>query len=334
MRQSPKPTVSVIMPVYNVERFVMQAIWSVLNQTYTDFELIIVDDGGTDRSIPLCQALIDPRIRIISQPNRGLAGARNTGIAAAAGQFIALLDSDDCWMPEKLERHTAHLIANPDVGVSYAGASLIDEDDAPIGISQRPRLGTVTARHVYCGQVVQNGSIPVFRREALEDAAIRLPDDERVYYFDEWLRRSEDVECWARIALTTKWAFAGLPGDLTLYRVNAGGLSSDVIRQLESWERVYEKIEAYAPDFIATHGREARARELRYLARRCFQIGDRGLALGMAVEAISTWPRLLLHEPRKTLTTLIACTLLRALPERPFRVLARVFHAPTTAGAP
>ncbi len=333
MHQNGAPAVSVIMPVYNVERFVRQSIVSVLNQTYTDFELIIVDDGGSDGSIALCRTLTDPRIQIIHQANRGLAGARNTGIAQAAGPIIALLDSDDCWLPEKLERHVAHLRAHPEVGVSYAGAALIDEDDKPIGISQRPRLGKVTARHVYCGQVVQNGSIPVFRRQALEDAAIRRPGDQRVYYFDESLRRSEDVECWIRIALKTQWRFAGLPGDLTLYRVNAGGLSSDVIRQLESWERVNEKVAAYAPDFIAAHGREARARELRYLARRCFQIGDRGLALGMAIEGLGTWPNLLLREPRKTLTTLAACALLRFLPERPFRFLAQLVHAPTTAGA-
>ena len=77
------------MPVYNVERFVVQAVRSVLNQTFTDFELIIVDDGGSDRSIALCQAMADHRTRFVRQANRGLAGARNTGIAAARGAFIA-----------------------------------------------------------------------------------------------------------------------------------------------------------------------------------------------------------------------------------------------------
>lgn len=328
MNNSQSPAVSVIMPVYNVERFVVRAVRSVLAQTFTDFELIIVDDGGQDASIALCEALADHRTRIVSQANRGLAGARNTGIAAARGQFIALLDADDAWTPDKLELHVAHLMANPEVGVCYAGAVLIDEDDRPVGIRQRPRLGRVTSHHVFCGQVIQNGSIPVFRREALADACLRPLDTDRVWYFDETLRRSEDVECWVRIALTTRWEFSGIRGEHTLYRVNAGGLSADVIRQLESWETVAAKVAAYAPDFIAAHGREARGRELRYLARRCFQMRDRGLALRLAAESLRVWPTLLLREPVKTLTTVIACALLRFLPEWPFNVLARAVNAP------
>jgi glycosyltransferase involved in cell wall biosynthesis len=321
------------MPVYNVERFVVQAMCSVLDQTFTDFELIVVDDGGSDRSINICEMLADHRTRIVRQANRGLAGARNTGIAEARGEFVAILDSDDAWVPNKLERHIAHLQTDPELGVSYAGSVLIDEAGQPLGIEQRPRVGIASARHVYCGQTVQNGSVPVFRRKALEDAALRPTGTDRVWYFDETLRRSEDVECWARIALTTKWKFAGLPGATTLYRVNNGGLSADVIRQLESWERVYEKVQAYAPDFIDTHGAEARARELRYLARRSFQIGDRGLVLRLAMEAVRTWPKLLLTEPRKTLTTLVACALLRFLPDRPFKAIARLTGAPTAIGA-
>lgn len=330
---SQAPTVSVVMPVYNVERYVVQAIRSVLDQTFQDFELIIVDDGGRDNSMALCEILADHRTRIVRQANRGLAGARNTGIAQARGAFIAILDSDDAWLPTKLELHVAHLRRNPEVGVVYAPSILIDEDGKPMGVQQRPRMGAVTARHVFCGQTVQNGSAPVFRREALEDAAIRPSDTDRVWYFDERLRRSEDVECWARIALTTKWKFSGLPEAGTLYRINNGGLSADVIRQLESWERVYEFIHAYAPDFIAKHGKEARARELRYLARRCFQIGDRGLALQLAAEAVRTWPKLLATEPAKTVTTLVATAMLRLLPERPFRFITRLFSVPTTGRA-
>ena len=352
------PAVSVIMPVYNVERFVVQAIRSVYAQSFQDFELIIVDDGGSDRSVALCEAMADHRTRILHHANRGLAGARNTGIAAARGEFVALLDSDDMFAPDKLATHVALLRANPDVGVCYAGAELIDEADRPVGIRQRPLLGAVTARNVFCGQVIRNGSIPVFRKATLEQAALRptasgsaepngrgasregqrtinglasLTDGtpDRVWYFDETLRQSEDVECGVRIALTTDWGFAGVPGELTRYRVNAGGLSADVIRQLASWERVYDKIAAYAPDFIAAHGREARARELRYLARRCFQMRDRGLAFQMAWEGLRLCPALLVREPVKTLTTLAACALLRLMPEAPFAAVTRAAGVPS-----
>ena len=103
------PRISVVMPVYNVEDYVGAAIESVLSQSFTDFELIIVDDGGTDDSIAICRGFTDPRICIISQANRGLAGARNTGIAAARGDYVALLDSDDRWHASKLMMHFIHL---------------------------------------------------------------------------------------------------------------------------------------------------------------------------------------------------------------------------------
>ncbi len=328
MTHPTSPTVSVVMPVYNVERFVVQAVRSVLDQTFTDFELIIVDDGSPDGSIALCEAIADRRIRIIHQANRGLAGARNPGIAFARGEFVALLDSDDAWAPEKLARHVAHLRANPAVGAVYAGSILIDDDGQLLPVRQRPLLGLASARNVFCGQTILNGSAPVFRRAALEDAALPADSEGRVRYFDETLRRSEDVECWTRIALQTNWGFEGIQGDLTYYRISAAGLSADVIRQLASWEVVYDKVAAYAPEFIALHGGEARARELRYLARRSFHMRERGLALHLAMEALRTWPRLLWREPRKTTQTIGACAVLRLLPEQFFNTIARALGAP------
>jgi glycosyltransferase involved in cell wall biosynthesis len=319
------PAVSVVMPVYQVERFVAAAIGSVLAQDFTDFELIIVDDGGSDRSMEICQGFDDPRIHILRQANRGLAGARNTGIAAARGRFVALLDSDDIWLPGKLAQHVAHLEADPGLGVSYTGAALIDEAGRPIGLAQTPRVGPVDARGVFCGQGVCNGSVPVFRREALADAALPPDREGRVQYFDETLRRSEDVECWTRIAVTTRWRFAGLPGMLTLYRVNAGGLSADIPRQLASWEAVVGRVRAYAPDFVARHVAEARSRELRYLSRRAVAMREPRLATSMIGQAIVTQPGLLVSEPGKTLTTLAAALMLRILPRTLFdKLLHRV----------
>ncbi|MGI4954408.1 MAG: glycosyltransferase family 2 protein [Janthinobacterium lividum] len=327
------PTVSVVMPVYNVARTVAHAVASVLSQSFTEFELIIVDDGGTDDSVAICRGFADPRIRIISQANRGLAGARNTGISAAIGEFVALLDSDDAMKPEKLERHVAHLRARPAVGISYAGADLMDDDGQPLGIRQEPKRRGVTARDVFCGRVILNGSIPVFRREALEQIAFRAPDGAGRWYFDERFRRSEDVECWMRLALQTSWQFAGLPGRYTDYRINRTSLSADVILQLDSWERVYETVRAYAPGFIARHGDEARARELRYLARRSFHMRDRGMALHLITRALALRPSLLLGEPVKTGSTLAACAALRLLPERSLAALLRTVN-PALAGAP
>jgi glycosyltransferase involved in cell wall biosynthesis len=324
------PRVSVVMPVYNVERYVTQAIQSVLGQSFADFELIIVDDGGADASLDICRSFADPRIRIISQRNRGLAGARNTGIMAARGAYVALLDSDDHWMREKLAVHVAHLDSNPDVGASYAGAMLVDEQDRALGIIQRPKPGRATAGDVFCGRAILNGSMPVFRTAMLREAALES-DDGRIWCFDETLRRSEDVECWTRLALRGTLAFEALNCVLTNYRMNADGLSADVIRQLSSWEQVRQRIAAWAPEFVAQYGAEARARELRYLARRCVFMQDRGLALSLMREALAMHPRLLLREPVKTLTTLAACLAVRALPPAGFTWLLQAAR-PALAG--
>lgn len=108
--------VSVILPVYGVEKYIQQTIQSVLDQTYQNFEIIVVDDESPDKSVEICQGFDDSRITIIHQKNRGLAGARNTGIRHAKGDYLAFLDGDDLWHPEKLEKHVYHLESSPNVG--------------------------------------------------------------------------------------------------------------------------------------------------------------------------------------------------------------------------
>ena len=113
------PKISVIIPYYNAEKYISRTIQSVLNQTCSDFEIILVDDGSIDRGVEICKAFNDPRIKIVRQANRGLPGARNTGIRHAQCDYIALLDSDDLWSPHKLNHHIAHLDQEPNVGISF-----------------------------------------------------------------------------------------------------------------------------------------------------------------------------------------------------------------------
>ncbi|MEM9310334.1 MAG: glycosyltransferase family A protein, partial [Pseudomonadota bacterium] len=196
------PIISVVMPIYNVEAFVGAAVQSVLDQTFKGFELICVDDGGSDRSIDIVREYDDPRIRIVHQANRGLAGARNSGIAHARGEFVALLDSDDVWHPDKLMLHFIHLRANPHVGVSYAGSRLIDAKGEPLSVSMQPKIGEVTARDIICRNPVGNGSAAVLRKSELDKAAFMHPTTVgRKCWFDEEFRQSEDIEMWARLAV-------------------------------------------------------------------------------------------------------------------------------------
>lgn len=309
------PSISVVMPVYNVEPYVKAAIDSVLAQTFEDFELLIIDDGGSDRSIDICREYVDPRVRIISQKNRGLAGARNTGIRYARADIIAFLDSDDLWHRDKLARHMAHLRGNREVGVSFSGARLIDDEGRDIHIDQTPKLRNIKPHDIFLRNPVSNGSTPVIRREVFGEIARPSPNHpgEEVW-FDESLRQSEDIDCWLQIALSTSWKFEGIPGPLTLYRVNAGGLSANVVKQLESWLYVRDKVRTLAPGFAQRWEAIAEAFQLRYLARRAVRMRDRGLALDLAVAAVKRAPVVLIREPVKTGVTIAAALALRLMP--------------------
>lgn len=298
------PQISVVMPIYHVEHFVAQAVQSVLDQTFTDFELICVDDGGTDGSMDVVRGFADPRIRIVCQENRGLAGARNTGVWHAKGAFIALLDSDDVWHKEKLALHYIHLMANPDIGVSYAGSRMIDRDGAVLSVAMRPQIGRITPRDILCRNPVGNGSAPVLRKTALDRAKFEHPEFAgRDCWFDESFRQSEDIELWIRLAVKHQIVFAGIDGLLTDYRIIPGALSANVVKQYLSWTKMLRKLRSYAPEFAEEHGDTARAYQLRYLARRSVQLGNFELARDLMSKAVSLKPRILVEEPRKTVVT-------------------------------
>lgn len=309
--------VSVIIPVYNVEEYIADTVRSVLEQTYSNFEVLIVDDGSPDRSVEICEAKFDdPRIRIIRQKNRGLAGARNTGIRHANGEYLAFLDSDDLWHPEKLAKHIDHLNHSPQVGVSFCPSALMDEEGQLLGKYLMPQLTDIDIPCLLRGSPMGNGSTPVIRREVF--AEIRFSENRygtvENFYFDESFRQSEDIECWLRIAILTDWKFEGIPEPLTLYRVNTGGLSANFIKQLESKEKVLEKTRAYAPEAIAPWENMARAYELRYLARSAVRVKNGSMAVDLMNRSLLTYWQILFEEPRRSILTLMAAYALRLMP--------------------
>lgn len=305
-----QPTVSVIMPVFNAEPYVAEAIDSVLAQTFRGFELIIVDDGSTDGSSGICQGYTDGRIQFVSQKNRGFAGALNTGIQHARGHFIAFLSSKDRWLPEKLELHIVHLSANPHVGVTYAGSRFIDGDGKPLRILQQPKLRDVSAVDIFCRNPVGNRSAAVIRREELDRVAAPHPVDcTRMCFFDESLKQSEDIEMWLRLTLVGEAKFEGIPGILTEYRLINGGLSARVLRQYQSWEAVVERLRELFPEFVARNEGRAKAYQLRYLARRMVQLGDPGMATAFLNESLRASKRPFIEEPTKSFVTYLAAFL-------------------------
>jgi glycosyltransferase involved in cell wall biosynthesis len=317
------PKLSVIVPVYNSESSVVETIKSLMAQTYRDFEILIVDDGGTDGSIDLCQQFKDPRMRIIHQKNRGLAGARNTGIRHAQGEYLAFLDSDDLWLPEKLDKHVQHLDQSPQVGVSFCRSSFIDDQGNPLGIYQMPKLTGITPGYLFCRNPISNGSSVVIRREVFEGIKFQanLYGEVENFYFDDTFRQSEDIECWLRIALQTSWQIEGIPEALTLYRVNTGGLSANVLKQFDYWEQIVTKTQVYNPEFVTQWASKARAYQFRYLARRAARQRSRAMATQLIHRAITADARILLEEPRRTLITLGAVYSLWLLPQPIYQMI-------------
>jgi glycosyltransferase involved in cell wall biosynthesis len=315
--------VSVVIPVYKAEEYVAITIQSLLDQTYKNLEILIVDDGSPDRSIDVCRRFSDPRIQIIQQDNRGLPGARNTGIRHATGDFIGFLDADDIWLPTKVEKHVNHFNHLPQVGISFSYSAFIDSDGNYTGIYQIPkRIKGITPSYALCRNPVGNGSAAILRRETFE--AIKFQDNlyglMEDYYFDERLRFSNadatDLECWTRIATHTHWQQEGIPEALTLYRVNSGGLSANAMKQFEAIERVIDKACSSAPKILEPYRSLARAYYMRYVSRRAVTLRDGDLAVTMINRALATNWQILIEEPRRTIMTLGAAYFVKLIPQQ------------------
>jgi glycosyltransferase involved in cell wall biosynthesis len=316
--------VTIIVPAFNVSRTLSDTLTALFAQTYDHFEIVVVDDGSTDDTLAIARSFaMDPRLRIVRQLNRGLAGARNTGIASAHGRLIGFCDADDLWDPKKLETHVRHLQANPHVGISLSGSRLIDDYGRPMRQAQKPRLNGIDAAHVLKRNPVGNGSAPVIRKAVFDEIAYRpAHETRRDWYFDETFRQSEDIECWLRIALTTDWTIAGVPGLLTKYRINANGLSASTDNQLAAWERMIAKLTPIAPDLFAQHAEAARAYQLRYLCRRAVSDLDLPKARMLADAWLHTSLRPFIEEPKKSLVTYLAVVAMRVAGPRTIRGMA------------
>ncbi|MCI5078613.1 glycosyltransferase family A protein [Oricola sp.] len=308
------PVATLVVPAYNVQETIADTLQSLLDQTFQDFEILVVDDGSSDETPTIVNSFDDRRIRLIRQKNRGLAGAHNTGIHEAKGEFIGFCDADDLWVPEKLEKHVEHLRANPDVGISFSGSRMIDAQGRPIGVNQTPKLRNITVADIFKRNPIGNGSAAVMRREALEGFAYRpAGEQERDWWFDETFRQSDDIEGWLRFALTQDWKIEGIPGLLTLYRIHMGALSANVNVQLETWLRMRDKIARIAPEVVARHGAAATAYQLRYLCRRAISMRNGALAFDLCRRSVATSSRPLIEEPVKTVVTIGAAVTLRLL---------------------
>ncbi len=311
MKTTFKPIFSVVIPVYNVAEYIKKCLDSVLAQTFSSFEIVCVNDGSPDNSVELIQQYSDPRIRIINQKNKGLAAARNTGINASRGIFVALLDSDDFWAPTKLSKHFRHLQSDPQIGISYSASHFVDGKGQRLGIGQFPKTKNIGAKDIFCRNPIGNGSAPVLRKSMLNELAVPavIDGEYRLQYFDENMRQSEDVEFWLRASLKGQLKIEGIPEALTYYRVNMSGLSANLDQQYESWLYSVKQNRKISPEFVDRWFPLASAYQKRYLARRAIQSRNTLKAFQLLWESFRQSKDVLLEEPKRTLLTLAAASL-------------------------
>ena len=217
MKES-RPMVSVVIPAYNCERFLAEAIESVLAQSYRPNEVIVVDDGSTDQSANIARSYKE--IQYIYQPNQGLAVTRNRGLAIAQGEFIAFLDADDVWLPNKLKVQVEHLTEHPDVGLNVCRI----ENFLDPGVSLPPGGGDVPLmkEQINLGTMVVRRD--VFSRVGAFDPDYRLADD-----FD-WVARAKDLGIPVKI----------LPDVLMRRRIHETNLSHDMQTRKANWFRLFK----------------------------------------------------------------------------------------------
>jgi glycosyltransferase involved in cell wall biosynthesis len=232
MASDSPPTVSAIIPVYKSARYVAEAMASVFDQTYQDWEMVLVDDGSPDNSSEIIAEQIrqhpDKRITYIRQENRGIAGARNTGIRNSSGKYLALLDADDKWAPRRLDEGVRVLDSHPEVGLVHSQAERIGPDG-----ELRPR--TMFPVHL----PDQSGMI--FEKLLLRKANIyalttlfRRSCCDRVGMFDESkvLMGVDDRDLWTRIARYHQVAYIETP--LAYWRIHENNYSGDNDRMMRA----------------------------------------------------------------------------------------------------
>jgi glycosyltransferase involved in cell wall biosynthesis len=219
------PKVDVIIPAYNAAKYLPIALESVVAQTFADWRIILVDDGSTDNTSEVVApflARLGPKLSYLKQPNAGMSAARNTAIRNSSSEFVALLDADDIWLPDRLLKSLEKFENRPDVGLSYGYIARVGPDGRVIDtFADRQRNGEGwIARSIFTRMVYLPAPTITFRRCCVNDVGV----------FDESMWATEDRDLWLRIALRYKVAL--VPHLIAHYRTSPGSMTTDPERML------------------------------------------------------------------------------------------------------
>jgi glycosyltransferase involved in cell wall biosynthesis len=279
-----EPLVSVIVPVYNGEHFIKETLESAMLQTYRNLEIIVVDDGSTDgtRSVVAECAARDPRIRVVHQPNGGVARARNTGLAAARGEFAATLDGDDLWDPVKIDRQVARIReAGEETAFVYCWWMWIDTAGKVLDRSPRWDIEGDVLGKLLQVNFTGNASVPLFRRRCLEE----------VGGYDESFesQRSGGCEDWDIVLrLAARYKAAVVPELLVGYRNLPGSMSKQCEMMWRSQAMMTGRLRELNPSLDPALFRQSADQFALYISGVMFRIGSYHRAAWWALRAWRT----------------------------------------------
>lgn len=271
-------TVSVIIPAYNQGHFLAEAVNSVLAQTYPHVEVIVVDDGSTDDTAVVARSFTDPRVRYVYKQNGGLSSARNEGLRHAQGQYISYLDSDDCFLPEKLAMLVGEMDAHSAVGFVAGQAIPVDEHGRHVGKKFDTPLPTDT-KQLLLGNPLHVGSV-----------LVRRDWQEKVGFFDETLRSYEDWDMWLRLA-QAGCQMRYVPQPVSLYRFHTAQMTRDGRQMTTATFAVLDKLfgdPTLPPEWQAMKDRAYSQANLRKTAQayrnRDYDTGQESLRQAIALD--------------------------------------------------
>jgi len=300
------PLISVLIPCYNAEQTLLETVQSVQSQSYSHWEIIIVDDGSTDRSVHLTDKLArQPNIQVIHTQNQGVSAARNLAACFAKGEYLAFLDADDIWYRDKLKRQLEFFKQNKKLGVCYSRVRFTSPSGKPLKqYSAVPKKPLSAIDLLVENHLCTSSNIMCLKQVFTENNG-----------FDTSMRYAEDQEWLIRIALNNQWNIAGIPHVLMDYRTQTNSLSSSLEKMEDGWKTLINKVSQYAPVFIKTHDHRARAIYLRYLARRALRQGEPAqIGLHYIKRAIKSDWRILLVSPWRSFATLFGLIFYWSMP--------------------
>lgn len=296
-------TISVIVPAYNAEQTILETIESIQKQSFSELEIIVINDGSTDRTLEILNTIKDDRLKIFNYENGGLPVARNRGISHAIGDYMAFIDADDIWTPDKLSAQLTALQTHPEAGFAYSWTSFMDEKGETFHLGNPIYFEGDVYAHLLVSNFIASGSNPLIRREVIE----------HVGKFDTTLRSAEDWDYWLRIARL--WHFALVPKAQVFYRKSSGAMSAK-IDVMEKYNLiVIEKAFQAAPAHLQYLKKQSQAGVYQYMAQLALMYAPASQKAQQTADklqkAIRLYPQLLTQ--RKSQTLIIKFLLIKVL---------------------